>query len=95
MLRSGRPLLYDPRFVQGFRAALMQARADLREMHETQRQHLCDLAELRGQVTALHEVVELVVMALRQQAEVDVSTLRRQLELALACIERDPKRLLN
>jgi hypothetical protein len=87
-----RVVLYHPRYVEGFRAALMEARADLREMHL---QHLCEIANLQGQVAELREVVQLVVSVLRQQAEPDVATLRRQLEIALARLERDPNRPLN
>jgi len=91
-MHSGRPLLYSPQYVHGFRIALREARADLHEMHV---RHLCELAGLRHEVNELRDVVQLVVSILRQQAKTDVASLRRQLEVALARLERDPAAPLN
>jgi hypothetical protein len=92
MQRSGRPLLYSPQFVAGFASALREARTDL---HEMRLRHLCELAELQGEVAALREVVLMVIGILSQQTEVDLAKLQRELETVFARFERDPARRLH
>lgn len=89
---SGRRILLHPRYIEGFRVALREARGDLHEMHY---RHLCELAALRAEVAELREILSMIVGTLRTQAETDLATLRRQLERALARIERDPNNLLH
>jgi hypothetical protein len=83
---NGRRVLLHPNYIQAMRNTFMrEARADLHQMHF---EHLCQLADLRRELTELREVLELVVSVSRQKAETDVATLRQQLETALAKLER-------
>ena len=87
-----RVVLYHPKYVEGFRNPLREAKADLHTMHF---RHLCELADLRKEIAELRSILADVVAALRTQAETDVATLRQRLETALARIERDPNKLLH
>jgi hypothetical protein len=78
--RDGRRLLYTAEYVEGFRNALHEARADLHEMHC---RHLDELADLRAELSELRSIFADVVGTLRQQADSDVARLRRDLERAL------------
>jgi uncharacterized protein Yka (UPF0111/DUF47 family) len=90
---SRRVVLYHPRYVEGFRAALREARADLAALHF---RHLCELQDLRREVDELRSIFEDVVHTLRQQAESDVDQLRRQLMAALVRLQRrDPNTPLH
>jgi len=92
-MSNGRPVvLYHPQYLEGFRNALREARADLHQLHFN---HLCELADVRAELKVLREVLEVVVSVTRQQAEGNLASLRRQLEVALARIERDPRKPLH
>jgi hypothetical protein len=89
---NGRRILYSPQFVDGFRVALREAKADLQEMHF---RHLCELAELRREVGELRSILQDVIWASREKADADVAGLRHELETALARLERNPNKPLN
>jgi hypothetical protein len=74
--RSNRRVLYHPDYVQGFRDALAEARADLREMAE---RHAARVTVLEAKVAALRaEVDQLRSIALaRQRGELELAELRR------------------
>src|SRR5262245_39042358 len=82
-----RVVLYHPRYVEGFRNALREAKADLAAQHLrhqcTYADLLAELTELRDEVRELREIFEAVVRTLRQSTESDVAQLRRELERAL------------
>jgi hypothetical protein len=92
MDNSRRVVLYHPKYVEGFRNALAEAREDLRVLHA---RHLDQLDDLRREVSELRSIFADVVASLRVQAEADVHALRRKLEAALARLERDPRRPLH
>jgi len=94
MQRNGRRvLLYHPAYVEGYRVALIQARADLHDVHL---QHVGELADLKAEISELRAVLHTVVTCLREQADQDVATLRHELELALARLtRRDPDQRLH
>jgi len=88
-----RVVLYHPKYVEGFRVALREARADLVAMHE---RHLAELADLRAEVAELRSILADVVRLSREKAEGDLVALRRQLETALGRLERrDPAQPLH
>ena len=89
---NARRTLYTAEFVQNFRTALREARADLHDVHF---RYLTELAAVHAEVRELRSILEDLIRASRMQAEGDVATLRRQLETALARIERDQQKPLH
>jgi hypothetical protein len=94
-MSNGRRVLYSPSYIQGFRNALCQARADL---HAMSFRHACELADLRkefDQVRADYAELRSTVLA-RQDAEAELAALYRERAIARArAAERDPALPLN
>jgi hypothetical protein len=88
-----RVVLYHPKYVEGFRSALREARADLHDMHF---RHLCELADLRREIDTLRaELAHLrelrAAVLARQKAEAELAELYRERAIARArAAERDP-----
>ena len=63
-----RRLLYHPRYVEGYRVALMKARDDLHDLH---RKHVCEMSDLRRQLDETRAVLSELRAAVRarQRAE--------------------------
>jgi hypothetical protein len=100
MQHNNRRVLLHPSYVEGFRNALREAKADLHQQHF---EHLCrladqnvEIADLRAEVAELREILALLVTISRQQAETDVATLRAQLMALLVRLQRrDPTNPLH
>src|SRR5262245_44717477 len=92
MQHDGRRVLLHPSYIEGFRNALRDARADL---HALNFRHQCALADLQAEVAELRAILHDVVTSLREKADEDLSTLRRQLMTALVRLERDRSKPLH
>jgi len=99
-MHDRRNILYHPAHIETLRRVLAKAKVDLHDQHF---QHLCQIADLNVEVTALRveltelrQVVLLLTSIRRSEAETDVATLRQQLLTVLARLERrDPTVRLN
>jgi hypothetical protein len=95
VLHKGRVVLYHPKFVEGFCAALAEAKADLHDLHF---KHVCEMADLRRELDACRAELDGLRTAVlaRQHAEGELAILHRERDIARAqAAERDPNAALN
>jgi Skp family chaperone for outer membrane proteins len=88
--RNGRRLLYSPRYVDGYRVALLEAREDLHGLHF---KHQCELADLRRELDKCRADLEELRAAVRarQNAEQELASLHRERAIQRARAQaRDP-----
>jgi F0F1-type ATP synthase membrane subunit b/b' len=89
----GRRLVASPALVQRLRNVFAEERATAQQQHL---EFLAEVAELRGELMEMREILAMMVATSRAQAETDVEDLRRQLEHALSCLtRRDPNTPLH
>jgi len=89
-MSRNRKLLYTPGYVEGFRNALRQARAELAQQHF---HHLCELADVRKELDELRAQFDTLrsISLARSKAETKIEELRRLQAIGRArAAERDP-----
>jgi hypothetical protein len=88
-MRSRGRVLDSPQYIEGFRDALREARADLDKMHQ---RHAIELGRLYGELERVRSALdELRSVALaREKATVELAELRRLREISKAnMVQRD------